>query len=147
MDGANTRIVKRWFEEVWNQRKRGAITELFAANGVAHGVSDTGGDLHGPEAILTFYERLVAAFPDLRVEVDDCIEAGDKVAARYTATMNHGGEYLGLRASGKGATVTGLSMLRVANGQIVESWDSWDKLALMHQIGGVHFAPAFSPVK
>ena len=144
MDGANTRIVKRWFEEVWNQRKRGAITELFAANGVAHGVSDTGGDLHGPEAILPFYERLVAAFPDLRVEVDDCIEAGEMVAARYTATMSHGGEYLGLRASGKGATVTGLSMLRVANGQIVESWDSWDKLTLMHQIGGIQFAKEFA---
>ncbi|HUJ39210.1 MAG TPA: ester cyclase [Candidatus Acidoferrales bacterium] len=147
MDGANTRIVKRWFEEVWNQRKRATISELFAASGVAHGVSDTGGDLHGPAEFLPFYDRLVAAFPDIRVVVDDCIEAGDKVAVRYSATMSHGGEYFGLQASGRSATVTGISLLRVANGQLVESWDAWDKLTLMHQIGGIRFAPEITQVK
>jgi len=143
MENTNERIARRWFEEVWNQRRRATITELFAANGVAHGVSDTGGDLRGPAEFLPFYDRLVAGFPDLRVVVEDCIEAGDKVAVRYTATMSHGGDYFGLRASGKGATVTGISFLRVSNGQFVESWDSWDKLTLMHQIGGVHLAPEF----
>jgi steroid delta-isomerase-like uncharacterized protein len=143
MADANTRIVRRWFEEVWNQRKRGTITELFAANGVAHGVSDTGGDLHGPAEFLPCYDRLCAGFPDLRVVVEDCFEAGDQVAARYSATMSHGGDYMGLKASGKGATLTGISLLRVANGQIVESWDSWDKLTLVHRIGGIQFSAGF----
>ena len=144
MAGANEKIVRRWFEEAWNQRRRATITELFAANGVAHGVSDTGGDIHGPAEFLPFYDRLCKAFPDIRVVVDDCFEAGDKVAARYSATLTHRGDYFGLRASGKGATVTGISFLRVANGQIVESWDSWDKLTLMHQIGGIQFAKEFA---
>ncbi|HMD32479.1 MAG TPA: ester cyclase [Candidatus Acidoferrales bacterium] len=139
MSDANVALYKRWFEEVWNQRRRETITELFARDGVAHGVSDSGGDIHGPAEFLPFYDRLCAGFPDIRVVVEDCFAAGDKVVARYVATMNHTGDYMGLRASGKKATAMGLSVGRVRNGQIVESWDSWDKLALMQQIGGIQF--------
>jgi steroid delta-isomerase-like uncharacterized protein len=140
MAEANVQLVRKWFEEVWNQRRRQTIAELFAPDGVAHGVSDTGGDIRGPAEFLHFFERLCTAFPDIRVVVEDCFGSGDKVVARYSVTMSHTGDYLGLRASGKGAAVTGMSIIRVANGKFVESWDNWDKLALLHQIGAIQMA-------
>jgi steroid delta-isomerase-like uncharacterized protein len=139
MSEANVALFRRWFEEVWNQGRRETITELFAADGVAHGVSDTGGDIHGPEEFLPFYDRLVAAFPDMHLEVEDCFSCGDKVVGRYVASMSRTGDYLGLRASGKKARATGISIIRVANGKFVESWDMWDKLSLLQAIGGIQF--------
>jgi len=143
MSDANVALFKRWFEEVWNQKRRETIYELFAADGVAYGVSDSGGDLRGPAELLPFYERLITAFPDIHLTVEDCFSIGDKVVGRYTATLTHTSDYMGLAASGKSATAKGISIVRVANGKFEESWDCWDRLALMHGIGGVQFT--FSP--
>ena len=57
------------------------------------------------------------------------------MAARWTATMTHQGEFLGFAPTGKKATITGTSTQRIANGKIVEGWDNWDQLGLLVQIG------------
>ena len=85
-----------------------------------------------------------AAFPDMKVVIDQTIEQGDKVVARWTSTMTHQGEFLGFPATGKKATVTGTSIQRIVGGKIVEGWDNWDQLGLLVQIGAVpaaHFVP------
>ena len=84
------------------------------------------------------------AFPDFKVTLDQVIEQGDKVVTRWTTTMTHKGEFLGFAPTGKKATVTGTTILRILNGKIVEGWDNWDQLGLLVQIGVVppmHFVP------
>ncbi len=49
--------------------------------------------------------------------------------------MTHQGEFLGLPATGKKATITGTSIQRISSGKIVEGWDNWDQLGLLVQIG------------
>ena len=85
-------------------------------------------------------ERLRAAFPDISVTVEDVFAAEDKVAARWSATMTHRGSDLGIPASGKRVRITGISMVRIANGQIVAGWDNWDELGMMRQIGAIQEA-------
>jgi len=58
---------------------------------------------------------------------------------------DHTGEFLGFPASGKKATVTGTSIQRISNGKIVESWDNWDQLGLLVQIGAVPAAHFVKP--
>ena len=42
-------ILHRWFEEVWNKGREEAIDELFAEDGIAHGLADEQGEaLRGP---------------------------------------------------------------------------------------------------
>ena len=48
MPESNLQLFKRWFEEVWNQRRTATITELFAPNGISHGVAEDGSDIIGP---------------------------------------------------------------------------------------------------
>ena len=139
MSDANIAILRRWFEEVWNQKRRETIRELISPDCISHDLNDTGGDVRGPDGFEAFFDRLVAAFPDIHIVVEDCFASGDKVVGRYVATMTHTGDYMGLRASGSKATVTGITIIRMANGQCVESWDSWDKLAMLHQVGGIQF--------
>jgi steroid delta-isomerase-like uncharacterized protein len=141
MPESNLDLFKRWFEQVWNQRRTATIAELFAPNGISHGVAEDGSDLIGPQAFLPFHERFLNAFPDMKLKVEDAIADGDKVLIRWSATMRHTGDGLGLAATNKPVAIGGMSLARIANGQLVEAWDQWDKLAMLQQIGAV---PAFA---
>src|SRR5206468_983036 len=115
-------ILRRWFEEVWNQGRFETIDELFAADGVAHGLGEPGVEVRGPAAFRPFAERFRATFPDITISIEETIAEGDKVAARWTGTVTHTGDQLGIPATGKQATITGIAIVRVRDGQIVDAW-------------------------
>lgn len=142
MSEENVAVMHRWFDEVWNRGRTEAIDELFAADGVAYGLGEAGLDVHGPAAFKPFFERLRGAFPDICVTIEDTIAEGDKVAARWTACMTHEGDQLGVPACHRNVRVSGMSIIRVRNGQIVEGWNNWDMLSLMQQI-----TPAPAPAR
>ncbi|MGC2764484.1 MAG: ester cyclase [Candidatus Acidiferrum sp.] len=130
----NLVLVRRWFEEVWNQKRRETIRELVAPECVAHGTSETGGDLHGPEGWLDLHARLVNAFPDMHIELQDLVAVDDKVAVRWKGTMHHHGDGLGIPASGAEVKIAGMGFARIAGGKVVETWDLWDRLGMFQQI-------------
>ena len=122
---------RRWFEEVWNKERREAIAEMLTADAVVH---DGGIDSTGPEGFYPFYDRIRNAFSDLRIHVQDSLAEGDKVCVRWVCTAKHTGDSLGMPPSGVEIHVTGISILRIANGRLVEGWQNWDMLGLMEQI-------------
>jgi steroid delta-isomerase-like uncharacterized protein len=130
----NIALVKRWFEEVWNQQRSETIRELVSADCVAHGTSESGDDLHGPEGFLGLHARILQAFPDIQFVVHECLGMGDKVAVRWSATMHHRGNGLGMAATGAEVNITGMGIARFENGKVTEHWDNWDKLAMFQQI-------------
>lgn len=134
MSDENVALMYRWFEEVWNQKRAAAIDEMLAADGIVHGLGEAGVTITGPEGFKPFFEKLRGAFPDIAVTIEDTIAADDKVAARWTVRMTHEGDQLGFAPTGKQAAVTGMSIIRVKDGQIVEAWNNWDIMALMQQI-------------
>lgn len=131
----NIGLMRRWFKEVWNEKRLETIHELLAPNAVGIGELEDGGKLQGPDEFATFAKRLHAAFPDIDVTVEDAFGAGDKVVLRWSANMTHSGDDLGMPASGERVHITGITIARIANGQIVEGWDNWDQLAMLKQIG------------
>jgi steroid delta-isomerase-like uncharacterized protein len=130
----NIAAVRRWFEEVWNQKKTATIFELFASDGITHGTQELGGDVLGPQGFLEFQSRFVDAFPDIQIDVLDCFAAGDKVAVRWLATGHHTGHGLGIEPSGAAINVGGMAIARFAQGKVVEAWDNYDKQAMFQQI-------------
>src|SRR2546423_11476950 len=81
----NKAFIRRWFEEVWNKGREGAIDEMFAEEGVANGLEDESGNpLRGPEGFKPFFRKFREAVPEIEVTVEDTISGGDKVAARCT---------------------------------------------------------------
>jgi steroid delta-isomerase-like uncharacterized protein len=136
-------LIRRWFEEVWNKGRMEAIEEMTSPDVIGHGQAQHDTDV-GLDEFRNFAAGLRAAFPDMKVVIDQTLEQGDKVVARWTSTMTHTGEFLGFAASGKKATITGTSIQRIVDGKIVEGWDNWDQLGLLVQIGAVpaaHFVP------
>ena len=130
-------MVRRWFEEVWNQGREETIDELFAADGVAHGLSEEGVQVRGPEAFKPFVRNLRGALPDIHVRVEEILSEGDMVAVRVVAEGTHTGEDLGVPPSGRRVRISGIIMLRVRGNQIAEGWNSWDQLGMLQQIGAL----------
>jgi steroid delta-isomerase-like uncharacterized protein len=121
----------RWFEEVWNKGRRDAIAEMLPPDGVLHeGQTDT----IGPEGFYEFFDRLNGAFSEFHVKIHDTIAEGDRFCLRWSCTCKHTGDGLGMPATKKTVHVTGMSIMRIADGRIVEAWQNWDMLGLMHQL-------------
>jgi predicted ester cyclase len=120
MSEENKKLVRRWFEEVWNQQSEEAIDEMFAPEGKAYGFPDPSSLLVGPESFKSVHRIFLGAFPDLRISVREVVAEGDRVAVAWTATMTHLGEQLGFAPTMKKESLDGSSFLTVRGGQIQE---------------------------
>jgi steroid delta-isomerase-like uncharacterized protein len=135
---ANRALVRRWFEEVWTRGRAEAIDEMFAADGIAHGLSDEAGNpLRGPAEFKPFHEIFRGAFPNIEVVVEDMIAEGDKVAARCSVRAKHTGDHLGVAASNAPVDFTGISIVRIKDGKIIEAWNNFDFMRMNKQIGAI----------
>lgn len=131
---ANIALVRRWIEEAFNNGNLSRADQVFAANYVDHDPGTP--DLPtGPEAARQVVTTYRTAFPDVHLTIDDIVAIGDRLIFRWTATGTHQGDLRGIPATGKRATVTGITISRVANGKVVEDYTSWDTLGLMQQLG------------
>lgn len=136
MYDGNKALIERWFEEVWNKGRAEAIDEMFAEDGIAHGLADaTGQPVIGPAEFKVFHATFREAFPDITVSVDDTVSEGDKVAARCSVYGKHMGDSLGFKASQAPVEFTGITIVRVKEGKIVEAWNNFDFMRMYKQIG------------
>jgi len=111
------------------------IEEIYAPDFVAH--SGSGEDVRGINAVKQSIKEEFNAFPDLHYILDDMVVEGDKVAARYTMTGTHKGEFMGIPATNRKVTVRAISIDRIVGGKFVEEWGMFDTLSLMRQLGAI----------
>lgn len=136
MSEENKAVVQRWFDEVWNEGRADAIDELFDENGIAHGLSDEPSNpLKGPANFRPFHTVFREAFPNMKIVVDDMVAEGDKVAARCSVHAQHEGAFMGKAATQSAVAFTGITIVRIANGKIVEAWNNFDFMTLHRQVG------------
>jgi steroid delta-isomerase-like uncharacterized protein len=135
MSQANKDLVRRWFQEVWNDGRTSAIDDLLAPNGVIHGLS---GEMRGPSAFKPFHAAYREAFPDVTIRVEDMIAEGDLVAIRWSGTATHRGDTLGFAATQQRVQFTGMGFARIAGGKLVEGWNNFDQLGMFQQLGVVN---------
>lgn len=127
-------IVRRKFDEFIPRWDLSLVDEIFGEDIVSHDPAEPA-PLRGREAYRASAEVFGAAFPRLRIRIDDQIAEGDRVVTRWTASGRHDGELFGRPATGKQVEFTGIDIHRVRDGRIVEEWASWDALGLMRQLG------------
>ena len=132
----NKALLRRWFEEVWNKGRAEAIDEMFAPDGLAHGLAG-GEPLRGPAHFKQFFHTFKDAFPDIEVVVEDTVAEGDKVAARCTVRGRHHGDTLGFAATKRPVEFTGICIARWRDGQIIEAWNNFDFMTMYQQLGVV----------
>jgi steroid delta-isomerase-like uncharacterized protein len=134
MSETNGQLTRRWYDEVWNQRKSAAIDAMFAPLGKSYGFPDPDSVLVGPKAFKEIHARFCGAFPDLHIALDDIICEGNRVAVRWTSTMTHLGNHLGFPASKKKAALSGSSFMIIEDGLIVEGWNFMEMHTLIQSL-------------
>jgi steroid delta-isomerase-like uncharacterized protein len=119
MNGAAA-LARRWFQEVWNERRESTIEEFLNEDSVCHADQ---GDLRGIECFrLQQYRPFIGAMPNLRIKVEDILESGPQAVVRWSATGTHTGPNLGFPATGKTATMRGMTWMRFEKDRLVEGW-------------------------
>ena len=138
---------RRLLEESFNTGKLDLADQLVAPDAQNHDPSLPASlrALRGPETIRRSVEMYRSAFPDVRMVVDDVIEAGDKVVLRWHAEGTHRGPLEGLSPTGARVSVTGISIDQWREGKIVESWAQWDNFGMARQLGAA--PPEGSPAE
>jgi predicted ester cyclase len=132
VESDNERLVRRFVDAVVNRGETELLPLLVAADHVGH---DPLGDHYGPMGMRIAIGELRAAFPDLRVSIEDVVAAGDRVVHRFALVGTHGGPFLGLPPTGRHVTATGLAIDRVAGGKLAERWIVLDAIGLLRQLG------------
>jgi steroid delta-isomerase-like uncharacterized protein len=139
MSEENKTLVRRWFEEVWNQGRTEAIDQMFAEDGIAYGLSNTPGEeMRGPADFKIFHAAYRGAFPDVKIQVEDIIAEGDKVAARCSVKGKHSGDHLGFKATNVDVGFEGITIVRIRDQKIVEAWNHFDFMNMHRQMGTLH---------
>jgi predicted ester cyclase len=138
----NKAVVGRWFTEFWGRSVNLAVVDEIAAPDMLLKYS-----LHAPrrgrEDIKAFMTDFRTAFPDLNFwGTADLIAEGDTVVGQWEGGGTHTGiafddlpiGSLGA-ASGKSMRFTGTTVLRLADGLIIEERGLDDGVAVLQQLG------------
>jgi steroid delta-isomerase-like uncharacterized protein len=133
----NKILSRRFLEEVFSKGKLELIDEIYASNHLNEGPGALPGAPRGPEGIRQLVMLYRGGFPDVQFTVDEQIADGDRVVTRWSAHGTHTGELagMGIPATNKTVTVSGVTINRCANGKIVESWGIFDQLSFLQQLG------------
>ena len=97
----NKETVRRWVEEVWGTGNAELMDELLDANIVDH--NPIPGVPPGREGNKSMLRMFHAAF-DVAIKLDLLLADGDCVVDRWTASMTHKGEFMGIPATGRRST-------------------------------------------
>jgi predicted ester cyclase len=121
------------YVRVWDVSSAdGLADDLFDREVVDHNPQPgQGPGLAGVQQVIGLYHTV---FPDLTLTCDDIVPSGDKVAVRWTAIGTHKGDQLGVPATRRKVTLTGIDIVRIADGRIVERWGEANGLEMMQQI-------------
>jgi steroid delta-isomerase-like uncharacterized protein len=140
----NKNIVKRFIEEMWNQRKLEIADELFAADCVTHQLrsgEDPAGVPRSAESVKREAAAWLTGFPDLDFVLEQMIAAGDRVVSHCTMRGTHTGVWMGIAPTGRKVSIPIFTIHRIADGKIAEDWVLVGSLMLFQQLGLVLQTP------
>ena len=135
----NKRLVRRLYDELFFKWNFAVVDELISPDFIGHEMPP--GMPHGPEGIRQFYGGIRAGLPDVQLTVEDMIAERDRVVVRWRARATHRGVFLGVPATGKAVSFTGVAIYRLSKGKIVERWVEVDLLGLSQQLHATSAPP------
>lgn len=129
MDAADREVqVRRFVDEVWNGRNYEAAADLYGDNYVSPFGT-------GPAAKVEGIRRNHQAFPDMQVDVDDLIVAGETVVLRFTLRGTDTGGYAGRPPTGRAVQECAVNIMRFDGDRVMNEFMAADKLGLFIQLG------------
>ena len=113
----NKALTRRYIIEPWTQGKLETFDELCAPNFVLHAPDGSTGTKQGLKDAVTATRT---GMPDVQATIFEMVAEGDLVIYRWTMTGTHQGEIEGIKPTGRKVVANGITILRFANGKIVD---------------------------
>ena len=129
----NAALIHRLRRELLGSRELATLDRFFAADFFSN--NNPPGFPPGIEGVRRFFAALRDAFPDIDVRIDELVSEGDRVAVATTISGTHQGELMGIAPTGRRVSVTGIDIVRIAGGKIVEHRGLTDTVGLVRQLG------------
>lgn len=123
-------VARRLYDDLWNDERYDVAGELFHPD--FHPPGQPG--LAGAAAKIAAIRGYRAAFPDLRITVDQVVVGVAEVAVRWTMTGTDTGGFRGRPATGKPVRAWGVDFLEFKDGRIVNDWVGADWLGVFLQL-------------
>jgi steroid delta-isomerase-like uncharacterized protein len=143
--GRNKDVLRRFYEEFWTKGNVDVIDDLIADDYVDHQpLPDLPGGKAGFAELIRVWK---AGFPDGGETVDDLIAEGDMVVGRFTFRGTHTGEFMGIAPTGRTVSMTGIDVVRVHDGKIVEFWYAEQLHDLLRQLDALPESVAASAAR
>jgi steroid delta-isomerase-like uncharacterized protein len=137
MDRATT--VQRLYDRI-NAHDVDGFGELLADGFIEHEVAP--GLEPTKEGAQNLFKQMFAAFPDLRFDVEDTVDGGDKQVVRARVTGTNTGAFMGMPATGKPMSIQAIDILELDDdGLVEEHWGVMDIMSMMQQLGVVPMGP------
>ena len=134
MSASDEAVVRRFYEEMNNGRKNEIAPELFTADHVMHDPQvPTEPGPQGMADTVSVYQNGVEGHWDIQ----EIFSTDDRVVVRWIGSGRHTGEVNGIPATGKDVKVDAIAIQRMSGGKIAETWEVWDTLTFLQQIGVV----------
>ena len=131
----NKDIIRRYSDDLWGAGRLDLVEQLFAPDFVEHDPDPVPERPAGREGIKHDVLRIRKAFPDFAMNTDDIICEGDRVALHWSARGTQTGDLIGIPATGRQVTMSGMQFFRIREGRIVERWGVFDRIGVMRQLG------------
>jgi len=128
----NKAIVRRIFEAS-NTGNPDILDEVIADDIIIHNPKP--GQLPGSEGAKQSFHKFHSGFPDVQVTIEHLIAEEDLVVMHLLIRATHKGEFAGISPTGKQIKITGMEIVRLANGKVVERWSNFDQLGFYRQLG------------
>ena len=128
----NKEIVRR-YQEAYNTANYDELDKLVAADILTPNMISN--MPHGLEGAKLVHQKTLIGMPDYHTAIEDLIAEGDKVAARVRITGTHTGDFYGIPPTGKHIDLTGIYIVRIVNGKIVEHWGEENGVTVLRQLG------------
>jgi steroid delta-isomerase-like uncharacterized protein len=136
-----TRLVRRWFDDLFNRGELDVAAEILADDVGYDGPQSLGPrDVTGPEDVKSYVETYRTAFPDLWYTVEDVTRADGEVRVRWSAMGTQENDLFGIEPTGEGFTVDGIDVFTIEAGEIAEVYAHWDTLKMVQELGVVSAA-------
>ena len=132
LEQENILIFERFFKEVWNDKRADRIYEFLSPDVVSHFEHTT---LKGIDIWMEeFYQVMVKAIPDFHIEIEDIVAKGEIVIARWNVQGTHKGELMDMPPSDETIEFSGVSWVRMVDGKMSYSWNTWDMSYFIRQL-------------
>jgi|LakMenEpi03Aug12_release.lakeMendotaPanAssembly.Ray.scaffolds.fasta_scaffold641675_2 steroid delta-isomerase-like uncharacterized protein len=133
----NERLIRRYFDEVWNQGKLNVLNEIISPDYINHNPGMPN-PIPGPEGLKPIVAAIREAFPDLKYVIENIVVSDTQVAVHTIMHGTHQGDFLGIAPTNKVIRVNQMQIERIANNKIIEHWRVTDEYNLLKQLGQIN---------